>query len=89
MRSPVWPQPEPRTRATSWRSTPVRSRMTAAAASATANGSVAGSDRSWAAAVSVTAAQRIEAGGDPATPGSATSCDVGAVSAADAARNRR
>ncbi len=56
MRSPAWPQPLPRTRATSWRSTPVRSRMTAAAASATANGSVEGSDRSWAAAVSVTAA---------------------------------
>ena len=56
MRSPVCPQPEPRTRAMSCRSTPVRSRMTAAAASATANGSVAGLARSWAVAVSVTAA---------------------------------
>src|SRR3954454_22912329 len=54
MRSPACPHPEPRTRATSWRSAPVRSRMTAAAASATANGSVSGSVRSWAAAVSVT-----------------------------------
>ena len=45
-RSPVWPHPEPRTRATSWRSAPVRSAITAAAAWATSNGSVAGSDRS-------------------------------------------
>ena len=46
IRSPVWPQPEPRTRATSCRSTPVRSAITAAAAVATSNGSVAGSARS-------------------------------------------
>ena len=46
MRSPVCPQPEPRTSATSWLSMPVRSRITAAAASATAKGSVAGSARS-------------------------------------------
>src|SRR5690242_15681416 len=46
MRSPVWPHPEPRTRATSCRSAPLRSAITAAAAFATSNGSVAGSDRS-------------------------------------------
>src|SRR6476659_630366 len=57
MRSPVWPQPEPSTSATSCWATPVRSAMTAAAPRATSKGSVAGSDRSRAGdAVSVTGA---------------------------------
>src|SRR5690606_4884053 len=46
MRSAVGPQPEPRTSAMSWRSAPVRSAMTAAAAEATSKGSVWGRDRS-------------------------------------------
>ena len=46
MRSAVWPQPDPRTRATSWVGAPVRSAMTVAAALATSKGSVAGSLRS-------------------------------------------
>jgi len=46
MRSPVCPQPEPSTKATSWREDPERSAITAAAAAATSNGSTEGSRRS-------------------------------------------
>ena len=55
MRSAVWPQPEPRTSATSWRDAPVRSAITAAAALATSKGSVAGSARSGTAGCWLTA----------------------------------
>src|SRR4051794_27044883 len=57
-RSPAGAQPEPSTRATSWRAVPVSSARRSAAVRATSNGSVAGSARSGVVVIGGTIAGR-------------------------------